>query len=117
MADVEEIPRILNEPVFQKAFEVADVANLRPMQARQYQKSLLDYWSNKAVLDTAFAEGKEEGIAEGIVKGKEEGLIEGIEKGEFRAKLAIAQQLKAQGITLEIIMQATGLSQAEIEQL
>jgi predicted transposase/invertase (TIGR01784 family) len=101
MADIEEIPRILNEPVFQKAFEVAEVANLRPMQARQYQKSLLDYWSNKAVLDTAFAEGKEEGLAE----------------GELKAKLSIAQQLKAQGLALEIIIQATGLSQAEIEQL
>ncbi|MEN9460515.1 MAG: hypothetical protein RIS84_535 [Pseudomonadota bacterium] len=101
MADIEEIPRILNEPVFQKAFEVAEVANLRPMQARQYQKSLLDYWSNKAVLDTAFAEGKEEGLAE----------------GELKAKLTIAQQLKAQGLALEIIIQATGLSQAEIEQL
>lgn len=88
MADIEEIPRILNEPVFQKAFEVAEVANLRPMQARQYQKSLLDYWSNKAVLDTAFAEGKEEGLAE----------------GELKAKLTIAQQLKAQGLALEIII-------------
>lgn len=91
---MEEIPRVL---VFQKAFEVAEVANLRPMQARQYQKSLLDYWSNKAVLDTAFAEGKEEGIAE--------------------TKLSIAQQLKAQGFALEIIIQVTGLSQAEIERL
>jgi len=60
-------------------------------------KSLLDYWSNKAVLDTAFAEGKEEGIAE--------------------TKLSIAQQLKAQGFALEIIIQVTGLSQAEIERL
>lgn len=113
LADIEEIPRILNEPVFQKAFEIAEVANLRPVQARQYQKSLLDYWSNKAVLDTAFAEGKEEGLVEGIAKGKEEGLAE----GEFKTKLTIAQQLKAQGFTLELIMQVTGLSQAEIERL
>ncbi|MEY3220317.1 MAG: hypothetical protein RIT27_1674 [Pseudomonadota bacterium] len=112
LADFEEIPRILNEPVFQKAFEIAEVANLKPRQAQQYQKSLLDYWSNKAVVDTAHAEG----FAEGLMQGKEEGIAEGIAEGELRAKLAIATQLKAQGLSLEIIKQVTGLSQKEIEE-
>ncbi|ALG69130.2 Rpn family recombination-promoting nuclease/putative transposase [Beggiatoa leptomitoformis] len=131
LADFEEIPRILNEPVFQKAFEIAELSNLKPNQARQYQKSLMNYWSNKAVLDTAFAEGKEEGIIEGIVLGKEEGIIlgkeegiilgkeegiiEGIVLGERQAKREIAKQLKTQGLPLETIMQVTGLSKQEIE--
>ncbi|ALG68632.1 Rpn family recombination-promoting nuclease/putative transposase [Beggiatoa leptomitoformis] len=123
LSNFEEIPRILNEAVFQKAFEIAELSNLKPRQAQQYQKSLMNYWSNKAVLDTAFAEGKEEGLAEGLAegeaKGKAEGLAEGEAKGkaegELKAKLTIARQLKAQGLSLDVIMQVTGLSQQQIE--
>ncbi|MEN9849576.1 MAG: hypothetical protein RL368_2316 [Pseudomonadota bacterium] len=103
LANIEHIPQILNEPVFQKAFEIAEVANLKPQQARQYQESLFTYWTNKAVLDTAHAEGKLEGIQEGIAE------------GEAKAKLQLAKQFKAEGIALDVIMRITGLSQQQIE--
>jgi len=86
-------------------------------QARQYQRRVLDYLSNKAVLDTVRAAGFAKGFAAGFEQGFSKGKEEGFAEGELKAKLIIAQQLKAQGVTLEIIMQATGLSQAEIEQL
>ncbi|ALG69129.1 hypothetical protein [Beggiatoa leptomitoformis] len=72
-------------------------------KTRQRQMRLMNYWSNKAALDTAFAEGKKEGIIEGIVL------------GERQAKREIAKQLKIQGFTLELITQITGLSQADID--
>jgi predicted transposase/invertase (TIGR01784 family) len=53
------------------------------------------------VIDTAFDEGKLEGILE----------------GELQGKRAVAKQLKASGVGVEILAQATGLTITEIEQL
>ncbi|WP_081484234.1 Rpn family recombination-promoting nuclease/putative transposase [Beggiatoa alba] len=98
LSTLDVIPEILNEPVFQKAFHTAEIVNLKPRQAKQYQQSLLDYWSNQAVIETARKEGHYEGLAE----------------GELKAKLAIAEQLKQQGMSLAIILQITGLSEADL---
>ncbi|MBQ4525918.1 MAG: PD-(D/E)XK nuclease family transposase, partial [Bacteroidaceae bacterium] len=48
---------------------------------------------------------------------KEEGRAEGLEKGRSEEKSQIAKNLKAMGLSLEAIKQATGLSTEEIEKL
>lgn len=97
----DHIPAILNEPIFQKGFEIAELAHLKPKQFDDYQKSLLDYWEVKNVKDTAFGEG----------------VIEGEKIGIEKAKLEIAKALKANQVGLDIIMQATGLTEADIATL
>ncbi|WP_237069629.1 hypothetical protein [Providencia stuartii] len=47
-------------------------------------------------------------------KGHQQGLEEGIEKGKHEANLAIARTLLKNGISLELIMESTGLSQEEL---
>jgi predicted transposase/invertase (TIGR01784 family) len=47
----------------------------------------------------------------------EEGLKKGMAKGKAEGILQTARHLKQAGVALEMIMQATGLSQEEIEQL
>lgn len=101
----DHIPAILNEPLFQKAFATLEEANLTPEQREQYQKSLLIYWELKGVVDTA----REEGLEEGLQKGREEGKLEGI--------LQIAQRMKQQGLTMEVIQHLSGLNPEEIERL
>ena len=54
-------------------------------------------------------QGKKEGIAEGIAIGKAIGEVKGIHK--------TAQKFKAKGISMELIMECTGLSAEEIESL
>jgi predicted transposase/invertase (TIGR01784 family) len=54
----DHIPAILNEPIFQKGFEIAEISHLTPSQHEQYQKSLIQYWEVKNVTDTAFKDGK-----------------------------------------------------------
>lgn len=56
-----------------------------------------------------FAEGLAEGMAEGMAKGKAE--------GEKETKEKIAVNLLSLGVPLEIIMQASGLSEEEIKNL
>ena len=65
----DHIPAILNEAIFQKAFQIAELANLSREQYHAYEQNLLDYWGVKAAVDTARAEGHAEGRAEGLVEG------------------------------------------------
>jgi len=101
----DHIPQILKEPVFEKGFDIAELAHLQPKQYESYQKSLLEYWEVKNVMDTSFGEG----FIEGEVKGKIEGKLEG--------KIEVAKALKRQGQSVEMIMDVTGLLREDIESL
>ncbi len=57
--------------------------------------------------EEAFDEGKAEGMAEGKAEGKAEGILEG--------KKEIARQLVLQGVPIDAISKATGLSTSEIK--
>jgi predicted transposase/invertase (TIGR01784 family) len=107
--DFDHIPAILNEPIFQKAFNTLAEANLTREQLEQYQKSLLTYWELKGVVDTARDEGREEGRLEGKREGRLEGKLEG--------KLEVARSMKQQSFNVEMIQQMTGLTMDEIEKL
>jgi len=101
----EHIPAILNEPIFQKGFEIAELSHLSATQYEQYQKSLIQYWDVKNVTDTAFKNGIEKG--EKI----------GIEKGELAKAVKIAKNLLAMGLEIKAIATATGLCESDIENL
>ena len=73
LENFDHIPAILNEPVFQRAFHITELANLTYEQHTAYEKNLLDYLGVRAAMVTARDEGKAEGLAEGEVKGKAEG--------------------------------------------
>ena len=66
----------------------------------------------------AIAEGHAEGLAKGLAKGHAKGLAEGEARGEAKGKAAervlIAKALKGQGVAIETIAAATGLSAREI---
>ena len=89
----DHIPSILNESIFQKGFEIAELSHLSSAQYEQYQKSLIQYWDIKNVTDTAFSDG------------------------EKKRTLEIAKALKENNVALSIIMLTTGLSDAEIQAL
>lgn len=54
LENFDHIPAILDEPIFQKGFEIAQLAHLKPRQFDTYQKSLLEYWEVKNVMDASF---------------------------------------------------------------
>lgn len=105
----DHIPAILNEPIFQKGFEIAELAHLNPRQLEGYHKSLLAYWEVKNVMDTSF----EEGLLEGLAQGKEEGLIE----GERKSSHATAKMMLADGEPVDKIIRYTQLSAEQIAAL
>jgi len=97
LEDFENIPGILKEDLFLKAFEVAEIANFDKRQMAEYEESLKHYRDLKGVIDTSFEEGEKLGIE----KGRKE----------------MARKLKKKGIDIEIISETSGLSKEEIEKL
>ena len=71
----------------------------------------------KEGLAEGLKKGREEGLAEGLEKGREEGLVEGIEKGREETTRNIVTNLKSAGLSLETIMNVTGLTKDDIEEL
>ena len=101
LEDFQSIPTIFNDEIFSKAFEKAEIAKFGAAEQDNYENSLKIYRDLKGVIDTAFDEGK----LEGILEGKLEGIV-------FTAK-----QMKLYGVSIEIIANSTGLSTSEIERL
>ena len=77
-----ERPKALQERVFKKLFKQAEIAQYDEMERRQYEASLKEYWDYTSTLDTA---------------------------ADNRAK-KIAKKLKAMGLSVEQIAEATGLT-------
>ena len=93
LEDFQNIPSIFKDEVFIKAFEKAELAKLGQAELDSYENSLKIYRDLKGVIDTAFEEGKLEGI------------------------IQVAKTLKNKGFPIDIICETTGLSESEIGNL
>ena len=113
LARLMERPAALQERVFNRLFEAAEIAKFSPEKLYAYEESLKVYrdWNN--VIDTATQKGE----AKGIAKGRAEGRAEGIAEGELIKARAIARNLKNAGLSITEIAAATGLSVEEIHSL
>ena len=78
-----------------------------------FEGSKMAYRDIKNSIDTAKREGKEEGLAEGMKKG----LAEGMEKGMNKRSLEIARKMLANGMDAATVMEITGLSESQLQQL
>ena len=81
------------------------------------EASKMSYRDIKNSIDTAKREGKEEGLAEGMEKGLVKGLAEGMEKGMNKRSLEIARKMLANGMDAATVMEITGLSESQLQQL
>ena len=78
-------PKGLQDRVFQKLFEAAEIAKFTVEEKNKYEESLKYYRDLKNVVDTSYEEGKAEGKAE------------------------IARQMKQKGMEISLIAEVTGL--------
>ena len=69
-----------------------------------------------AILDAIDEENKRI-LQQGIQKGKREGKREGIREGIRKTKINNAQKMKKANLDIKLIMEITGLSKKEIENL
>ena len=67
--------------------------------------------------EIALQEGIVQGEAKGFSLGIAQGKLAGISEGSYKAKLETAKILKQFGDSVQKIVQATGLTEAEVERL
>jgi predicted transposase/invertase (TIGR01784 family) len=129
LGKLDDKPAALTEAIFKRFFEVAEIAAFSKTERYDYEENLKNYtdWFN--VLNTAKKEGLAEGEAIGIQKGeaigikkgRAEGEAIGVEKGraegEAIAMQKMAKRLKSQGVSADVIAEASGLTLEEIEKL
>ena len=104
-----ERPVALQERVFTRLFEQAEIARFTPDETRIYEESLKHYRDMRNVVNSAERRGREEG--------REEGRREGLEEGRKDAKYEAAVKMKAKGFASADIAEITGLTTEEIESI
>ena len=92
-----ERPKALQDRIFTKLFEQAEIARYSLTERRQYEESRKDMWDYFSTMKTA------------VDKGRAEGRVEGI--------LSIARKMKQRGKSISEIAEMTDLSLDEIEKL
>jgi predicted transposase/invertase (TIGR01784 family) len=124
---VEAPAELLADPQIKEAIEIVKVSAYTDAQLRGYDK----FWDNIMVENTLYSaaerkgreQGREEGREEGREQGREEGIALGIAQSQAKVVQAeakfieTARKFKALGASIEMIMQATGLSREAIEKL
>ncbi len=101
LIDFDHIPAILNEPIFQKAFKTAELANLTSEQRDKYDYSLIQYWDMKSVIETAVEEAVEAAVGTAVEK----------------RNIEIAKKMILAGSINDFIVQMTELPIETIEKL
>ena len=121
LATLLDRPAALQERVFKRLFEAAEIARFTETEMKDYEESLKNLRDLGNVLDTAKEEGLKEGLKkgrkEGLKEGRREGLKEGLKEGEKRKSIEIAKNLLGAGIADEVIAASTGLCMEEIREL
>ena len=96
-------------PGLQEARRKLEYMSMTEEQRRAYREYMVSVHAAQDAIETAKADGRKEGLEEGRAEGRAEGLAEGI--------LVVALKMKQKGKSIEEIVELTGLSLEEIEQL
>ena len=88
-----ERPKALQDRIFKKLFEQAEIAQYTPAERREYEASVKNYWDYYSTMKSALNRGRAEGRAEAALK------------------------MKGDGMASELIAKYTGLTIDEIAQL
>jgi predicted transposase/invertase (TIGR01784 family) len=128
-----ERPKALQDRIFTKLFEQAEIARYSMAERREYVESRKIMWDNYSTFKTAvdkglaeglvkgraegLADGLAEGLAKGLAKGRAEGLADGLSKGKKEANRESARKMRSKGMPADIIAEITGLSIEEQAEL
>jgi predicted transposase/invertase (TIGR01784 family) len=92
-----ERPKALQDRIFKKLFEQAEIAKYDETERRRYYESQKEYWDYYSTMTTA--------MNKGIAKGREEGRAD------------VARNLKKKGMPISDIADVTGFTEEEINAL
>ena len=90
-----ERPKALQERVFTRLFEAAEIAKFSVEEYESYEESLKIYRDWKNTIDFALIKGREKGFQKGFQKGSEQGWKKGHEKGHEKSLSLILSLITA----------------------
>jgi predicted transposase/invertase (TIGR01784 family) len=106
-------PAALQERIFDKVFQTAELAQFNKKERSNYENSLKVYRDIKNSLDYAEEKGEKRGIEMGV----EMGLEIGVEKGKKENQIENAKKAIKENLPLEIIAKITDLTIEEIQKI
>jgi len=109
LSQLQNKPSKLQDKIFVKLFEAAEIATFSKNEIDAYEESLKYYRDMKNVVDTSKEEGR--------VEGRAEGRVEGQKAGREQRNHEIARALKDKGMAIQDISDITGLTAQDIERL
>ena len=115
-----ERPKALQERIFARLFEQAEVARFTPQERNEYVASKKEYWDAYSIASTSYNKGLAEGLAEGETKGIAKGEAKGRAEAEAKArqeKLESARKMKARGFSADDIVEIIGITPEELDAL
>ena len=121
METLDKMPFTDKNPAFVELIDLATYQNMSEDEQVAYDRSLKRMWDYDNMLrgerEYAMAEGEARGEARGRAEGRAEGEARGRAEGEAMEKAKIAKNLKGLAVPIEIIVQASGLTKEQIEEL
>lgn len=75
-----ERPRALQNRVFDRLFEAAEIAKFNPKELGEYWESLKNFRDWYSVMSTQLKKGREEGLKEGLEQGRKEECFKNAKK-------------------------------------
>lgn len=93
LSQLQDRPQKLQDKIFEKLFEAAEIAKFTPEERDAYEESLKYYRDIKNVVDTSMEEGVEKGLK------------------------TVAKKMKKEGEPIEKIIKYTGLTKKQIEEI
>lgn len=100
LARLLERPKALQERIFARLFEQAEVARFTNDERNEYVASKKQYWDAYSIATTSYNKGRAKGLAEGDAKRAAE-------------RLANARALLGNGVPLEVIVKSLRLTDDE----
>ena len=129
-ANTQEVPSdLLRDPEIGKAVEELKISGFTDAELRAYDKfwdsvrveKTLQYDSYQQGMEKGIKQGMEKGIKqgmeEGMAKGMEKGMAKGEEVGKSQRSIEIAKNMLAKGMDAATVMEITGLTESQMQQL
>jgi len=109
---IKEITRWLYQILGNRAPELVTEATAQLTEVPGMLEANIERWKEEI-----YQQGLQQGLEQGVKRGVKKGVQQGLQQGARQAMLETARKLKARGVTIEEIIDITGLSRAEIEDL
>ena len=110
-------PAALQERVFTRLFEQAEIAKFNKQDQKLYEDSMNAYRDIVNAIRTAEKKKYAEGEAEGLAKGLAKGLVEGRAEGRAEGIVEVAKKMLDKGMAAALVAEMTGLPLDKVSNL